>query len=128
MGDEGVPSVKQLSLSPSKQEKILAHCHPRIRNSLDIQAILPHLNQQDLLTSDERDILLQNSHSTRCNKIDHLLQWLPRKGEDALERFIQCLRSSSEGTGHRELATLLAEEAARQATPKPTFNRKLRGK
>lgn len=51
-----------------------------------------------------------NERVTTPDKIDMLLKWIPKKGSDALARFIVCLRKSADGTGHDELATLLEDE------------------
>ena len=89
------------------QARILARCHTRIRATLDIDAIFPHLNEQGLLTHNETYILRNNLHTVQY-RIDCLVQWLPRKGTDALSRFIVCLRmSSGDALGHEELANLL---------------------
>ena len=90
-----------------QQERVLARHHTRIRETLQIQSILAHLNELELLTTDERDLLL-NPLYTPSYKKDCLVQWLPQKGRNALHRFIVCLkRSSSDALGHEELAKLL---------------------
>ena len=90
-----------------QQERILARYHTNLHDSLQIGPIFAHLNAMGLLTENEREILL-NLVYTRQYKIDCLVQWLPRKGRDALHRFIVCLkRSSVDASGHKELARLL---------------------
>ena len=106
------------------QARILARCHTRIRTTLDIDAIFPHLNEQALLTDNEIYILRNNLHTIQ-DRIDYLVQWLPRKGRDGLSRFIACLRSSRDALGHEELAKLLDQEV-RSATV-PTNNSKYSG-
>ena len=106
------------------QARILARCHTRIRTNLDIDAIFPHLNEQELLTDNEIYILQNNLHTIQ-ERIDCLVQWLPRKGRDGLSRFIACLRSSRDALGHEELADLLNQEV-RSATV-PTYNGKYSG-
>ena len=113
------------------QARILARCHTRIRATLDIDAIFPHLNGQALLTDNEINILRNNLHTVQY-RIDCLVQWLPRKGRDALSRFIVCLRmSSGDALGHEELADLLDQEVRSATVPsysgKSPLNRYVRG-
>ena len=53
---------------------------------------------------------MRNEYFTTHDRIDELIKWIPTKGSDALGRFIVCLRNSTDGTGHDELATLLEDE------------------
>ena len=50
---------------------------------------------------------LRNGRFTTHERIDKLVQWIPKKGSDGLTRFITALKDSTEGTGHAELAKLL---------------------
>ena len=76
-----------------QQGRILAL---RIRETLQIQSILAHLNELGLLTANERDVL---------------------KGRNALHRFIVCLqRSSSDALRHEELARLLGRRGHTRVT------------
>ena len=106
-------------MEQSEQVKILTSLHARIRDTVNIGAILPHLNEKALLTVQEGEILT-NSNFTVYDKIDRLVQWVPRKGTDALSRFILCLRrSSGDALGHGELVKLLeleVEKAQKKAT------------
>ena len=95
------------SLDRRLQDRVLAHGHTSLRGTLDLKAVFSHLNAQGLLTDEQRDYLL-NEHRTRHDKIDHLVQWIPQKGSDALYWLIVCLEASSDDAlGHRELATSL---------------------
>ena len=104
------------------QDRVLAHGHTSLRDTLELKAVFPHLNAQGLLTDEQRDYLL-NEHRTRHDKIDHLVQWIPQKGRDALYRLIVCLEASSDDAlGHRELATSLENFAYEEidCIPRPT--------
>lgn len=104
-------SVKQaLFLTPKQQTETLRACHPSIQGLLDLDQIYPHLNQRNLLTDTEREDL-QSLVYSRNQKIARLVEVLPRKGSDALQRFIECLQSSTDGTAHSELADKLYSEA-----------------
>ena len=90
----------------AEQRRILVRNNRRFRQEVDIKAIYPYLNEQGLLSDHERDIL-QNHYHTRQFKIDKLLQWIPMKGDDAVDMFVYCLRRSShEAIIHKELADL----------------------
>ena len=85
--------------------------HPLICQQLNLRTIIPHLNEQWLLTPTENEQLRNELFTTEERK-NKLIEWLPSKGSDALTRFIGCLRKSAEGTGtgHHELAKALEKE------------------
>lgn len=64
-------------------------------------------NIESLLTETEKETIY-NSNSTQ-DKVHKLISYLPKKGKDAIKKFIQCLRSTQEGTGyaHSHLADIL---------------------
>ena len=91
-----------------QQEDILNSLHPELRG-LNLEEIFPYLCQHGLLTYSEKEELKSDSITTH-KKIDKLLKWIPTKGSNALARFVECLRNSTDGTGHDELATLLEDK------------------
>ena len=100
-------------------EQVLFACHKMFRKFLDIEEIVPCLGKHDLLTAEDRDVLL-HLNCTRYKKIDHLLNILPRKGREWFEIFIIALTESTEGTGsaHTDLIRALRrEKAKRDRTP-----------
>ena len=74
--------------------------------------MLPHLYAKGLLSDEEFDIL-SSPYLTRQHKINTLLKGLPLKGSDFLDKFIQCLDETEDGTGHKELINLLLSIALR---------------
>ena len=84
-------------------QRALNKCHVILANSLDVQTILPHMIARLLLTSNEIDTLI-NPYVTNFHKVNYLVQILPRKGNGWLDTFIDCLESTSEGTGHSKIA------------------------
>ena len=100
-------------LEPEQQERILDSLHPSIRCLLNVHEITPHLNQQGLLTSSEKEKLRNGLH-TEDQKIDFIIEWIPRKGSDALGRFLISLEDSGDGTAHGELVGLLKREVRRE--------------
>ena len=97
-------------LPAKQQERILDARYQDIQDCLNLDDIFPHLCQHHLLTSAEKQELL-NPMYTSNYKIHKLMTWIPRKGCDALHHFIICLRHSADGTGHQELADKLEKEA-----------------
>jgi hypothetical protein len=77
-----------------------------------------------LLTRPEEERLQSLSHtfSTDEAKIDHLLNVLPKKGENALKRFVKCLRETAEGTAHDELADFIENSAVESKKDKMSPN------
>ncbi len=95
--------VGRRKLTLEQQERVLDICHGEIRGSLDMKELYPHLVEQGLLTRREKE-LLQSENKPDEDKADLLLSWLPRKGDGTLKRFVTCLKKSSDGTAHGELA------------------------
>ena len=96
-----------------RDEKALFELAPLIEKELNITAILSYLVKHDLTTSEEREILLSSYRSNVEKKHLFLLSWLPNKGNNSLDRFIEALKESGkefEGTTHETLASKLQEE------------------
>ena len=97
-------------MDPQAQRRILARQHCRLRQSLQVKVALPYLNEEGLLSEQETEVLLNQFH-TRQFKVDSLVQWVPQKGADGLDRFIAALqRSSHDNPDHGELADLLQRD------------------
>ena len=62
---------------------------------------------EGLITDDDRDVL-RNKMRTRDDKIQHLIDVLPRK-PNLFEKFLKCLHRSASGTAHTEIARQLEE-------------------
>ncbi|XP_065906679.1 uncharacterized protein [Dysidea avara] len=97
-------------LSIVKKEKtsfarILQDFHYDLRQSLSLPQLIPLLNGQGLLTTEEWEEL--SCKATTLQSIDRLVQILPRKGENAYAKFVNCLESESEHPAHQELADKL---------------------
>ena len=74
---------------------------------MNVDSLLPHLNQRGLLTRDEHEDLINSVH-TSATKVNKVLVWLPRKGSRFLYRFVRCLyQSAEECPPHKELGDLL---------------------
>jgi len=90
--------------------------HSDLRKYLSLQELIPLLRKLELLTVEDWDEISQKQ-LTRQQKIDYLVQLLPRKGEHAYEKFINCLESEKEHSAHMELAEKIKETAAQLAEP-----------
>lgn len=68
---------------------------------------MPYLNQQQLLTDYENDVLLNEvlSHRMRVLK---LIRFMETKGPEGFQRFLKAIANEPDHLGHREIAELLA--------------------
>jgi DNA replication protein DnaC len=118
-------------LSTKEQEEVLQECSVEIEGMLDLEQIFSHLYHHNLLSDSECEMLqASNVELSRKKKIARFITNLPRKGSNALDRFIQCLVNSADGTGHEELAqnicntvkerSSLSSEESEQSTSKPS--------
>ena len=87
-------------------ENAFNKCHVILTESLNVQCIFPHLCANDLLTQDEKETLIVRCLTTH-EKINKLMEILPRKGNGWLDKFILCLQSTSEGTDHSNIVQKL---------------------
>ena len=85
------------------QRLALDECNVSLVNKLDVNAILPHLIAGHLVTPDDRQVLMTYA-KTQVEKAQYLLDILPRKSKGWFEVFLDCLRQSTNGTGHGDLA------------------------
>ena len=99
-------------MSPS--ERALKECHPTIRQLLSVSAIYPYLNRHHLLT-DEQEADLSLPNQTDFERADKLIRWLPKKGPDFLEKFVDSLQQSSQGTAHEEIVRALNKALAKNS-------------
>lgn len=91
-------------------ESVLLSCQEMLRKFLDIDRITPALENHDMLTRSDREVLSKQSSSlTRVGKIDYFLSILPSKGLNWFEKFITALTESDKGTGsaHTDLVRAL---------------------
>ena len=100
---------------PTKaQKKAIIACSSDVHRLLDVTSVLPHLYAKGLLSDEEFEVL-SSPYLTRQHKINTLLKGLPLKGSDFLDKFIQCLHETEDGTGHKELIDLLFSIVLRES-------------
>ena len=87
------------------EEKVFLGCSPIISEKLDVSAILPYLNEQQMLNRKDYQTLI-NRFITEVDKIEYLIYILPKKS-DFFGRFMYCLCMSKLGTGHNDIIKAL---------------------
>lgn len=90
-----------------KDQQILFELGPDILSELNIEAVQPFLSKHGLTSTEELEILLNDSVTATVKKKKLIYSWLPHKGDDSLSRFIEALKESGEGTTHNKLAMRL---------------------
>ena len=83
------------------EKKVFLGCSPAIFEKLDVQAILPYLNKEGMLTTKDYQTLI-NKFTTEVEKIEYIIYMLPRKS-DFFGKFIYCLCMSKSGTAHDDI-------------------------
>ena len=94
------------------QEKTLLSCHEVLRKKLDVKEIFSQMNQKNLLTAEDRHVLLDTNKSTET-KVSHIIEILPRK-EGWWGKFIASLKETTSGTAHEYLASTLTNQLKRK--------------
>ena len=91
------------------QEKALCSCHIKMKEKINLTELIPFLREQDLLTKDEK-YCLQSKPWSPAERVDYLIDILPKKSYGWWDRLIDSLEKSSSGTAHHELAGYLERE------------------
>ena len=91
----------------NRQKITLVKNHLLLREKLDVDAILPHLDANELLTVDDRDLLM-NITWIQSEKINYLIRVLPKKSYGWFDKFLDCLDKSTCGTGHVDIKQALS--------------------
>ena len=100
------------SQQESLEELALRSSSITLRKKLNLNEIIPHLNQRNLLT--ESDVFALRSKSPP-EGVDHLVNLLPKKKEGWWGELIASLECSSLGTAHGDLVSLLETELQKLA-------------
>ena len=99
-------------LSQQEQIDVLESCSHNVYELLDVNKVLPHLCEENLLNEDEQRLFKRSGiepEHTRERKITKLINILPKQGRDSLRRFVKCLKSSQTGTD-QELAAIIEDQ------------------
>jgi len=81
------------------QQKALEECHLVLARKLHANILQPLLQQQQLLTVSDSQVLLSDSMSYE-EKAKYMVSTLPRKRKGWFQSFLWCLQQSTIGTGH----------------------------
>ena len=95
-----------ISIIPAPKT-LLRHHQPELVQYINLESLVPYLNQQQLLTDDENDTLLNLYLSNRIRVIK-LLQFMETKGDEGFQRFLKAIAYEQDHMGHAEIAKLLA--------------------
>ena len=88
--------------------RALRQCAPKLHQHLNIDAIHPHLQHHVMLTRDE-SYTLANPNKTPGERVEFTINKLPSKVSGWWEKFINSLKSSTDGTAHGELAKIFED-------------------
>ena len=91
---------------------IIYQLNPQMNKYINMVSLIPYLNKHGILTSDER-FYLNNSSKSPSEKVTFLLQYLERKGEETVQKFLQALKEEREHSGHTELCRLLKQRGVK---------------
>ena len=86
---------------------ILRRFQPELVKLIDLNSLLPYLNQYLLLTDTENEEL-QNETNVRSVRVQKLLQFMERKGERGFQLFLTAIAKEPDHLGHKELAETFA--------------------
>ena len=74
---------------------------------INLDSLVPYLNQQELLTRNENEILM-NIEVPPNNRILKLLHFIEGKGDKGFQLFLKAISEEPEHLGHRMLTGIFA--------------------
>ena len=83
-------------------QEALRKCSAVLCNSLDVRSIALLLYHKNLLTNEELK-RLDYTFASNVEKVRFLINALPTKGTGWFDRFIDCLKITTKGTGHGKI-------------------------
>ena len=89
--------------------RVLEELSPKIHLLVNIDCLLPYLIRYDVMENSEYSIL-NSLFLTRGQKADKLLEFLRKKDDDTLKRFLQALKEENDHLGHEDLCKLFEEK------------------
>lgn len=100
-------SVPKLSWRAEKE--ILCKLEKDMLQYMDSRSLLPLLKAKGMISQDDEEQI--SSLANGCtNKNRYILDMVPKKGQNALLLFLECLQDEKEHRGHETLARMLQEE------------------
>ena len=94
----------------SLQAQTLFSCHEVLNKKLDVKEIYSQMNQKNLLTQFRRPACPSRRKQISRTKVNHIIEILPRKESGWWVKFITCLKASTSGTAHENLASILTRQ------------------
>ena len=86
---------------------LLRHHQPELAQHINLESLVPYLNQQQLLTDAENEVVL-NLYLTQRMRVLKLLQFLETKGEIGFQGFLKAIADEPQHLGHGYISKLLA--------------------
>lgn len=99
--------------------RILRECHPLITQYCNPDQLVGPLSAQHLLTSSQ-SYTLKNQLLAPLQRLNDLVEWLPRKGDNWFERFANALADTQNTDGHVIVLKKMWEMAAEANWPLPS--------
>lgn len=91
---------------PGNFKYILKKYQPTLAENISLPDLIPHLNQHNLLSDEENDVLL-DSKLTHKERILKLLSFIEKKNTILYINFLQALEEETNHPGHKMLADML---------------------
>lgn len=87
----------------------LQHMHKECVKYINLEALIPHLNNQDLLSCSQEDDVM-NTQLTLHDRITNLLHFISNKA-DGFAKFCTAVGREKSHRGHHDLFTVLTTES-----------------
>lgn len=94
-------------IDPEVTPEILKQNQIKVMQLISLPHLLPILRSTpELLSREELDRVADEHHSI-IERTGYLLQFVQKKGQKGVDKFLQCIREEKEYPGHREILNLL---------------------
>jgi len=79
--------------------RAIERCHPIITDHIKFEILIPFLNQHEIFTRPEMEYF-NNRYYSNAEKVNILIEWLPKKDEKEICNFVRALNEAHEHSGH----------------------------
>ena len=95
------------SLDPLVTPDILKQNQIKVMQLISLPHLLPILRSTPELFSQEELDRVADEHHSIIERTGYLLQFVQKKGQRGIDKFLHCIREEKESPGHREILDLL---------------------
>ena len=76
--------------------------HVTIKHHINFESLIPYFNKYKMFTRDEMEDFT-SIHLSYSKRVNSLIEWLPKKDDIGIYKFVRVLKEAEEHSGHLEI-------------------------